>query len=339
MKKATIKDVAKKADVSVATVSRTLNDPASVKQSTKEKVIEVIDELEYDPNPVAKALRLEKVDSIGLIIPNITNTSMAEIIRGAHEELDDQGYNTVLFNSGEDFKREEYYCEIIQNKMLDGVIFVTGTGSTPPIGKLASGLAVCLINRETKLDYVDQIIADEKEGLKLLAYHFYKIGHEKIAFITGNQSTSATQNKIEGFKSLYNEKNLNLNENYIVSGNWTIEGSYLAMKELLGLKERPTAVIIGTDTMALGAISAIRDNGLSIPQDIAISGFDNSPSSEYYIPPLTTLKYPNYKLGKLSARAILSRLENPDMEKKIINIPLDIMIRRSCGYRYDFDKK
>lgn len=338
MRKATIKDVAKKADVSVATVSRTLNDPESVKKSTREKVMDAVEKMEYDPNPVAKALRLNKVNSIGLIVPNITNTSMAEIIRGAHEELGDNGYNTVLFNSGEDFRREEHFCEIIQNTMVDGVIFVTGTGATPPVEMLSSDLAACLINRESELEYVDQVMADEEEGMKLLTYHFYRMGHEKIGFITGNQQTSATKNKLKGYKNFFENNELEYNSEYVVSGNWTIEGAFLAMKELLGLKENPTAVIIGTDTMALGAISAIRDSGLSIPEDIAISGFDNSPSSEYYTPPLTTLKYPNYKLGKLSARSILTRLENPNREKKNINIPLDIMIRKSCGYRMDFDK-
>jgi LacI family transcriptional regulator, repressor for deo operon, udp, cdd, tsx, nupC, and nupG len=337
MKKVNIKDVASKAKVSVATVSRTLNDPESVKESTRKEVMKAVEALDYDPNPIAIALRSNKVKSIGIIIPNITNTSMAEITRGAHEELVSNGNNTVLYNSAEDFRREEYYCEILQNAMVDGVIFVTGTGATPPVEKLASNVAVCLINRETELKQVDQVMADEKEGMRLLCYHFYHLGHKKIAFITGNQNTTATKNKIESYESFFKNYKLEYNKDYIISGHWTIKGAYMAMKELLGQKNIPTAVIVGTDTMSLGALSAIKDSGLKVPEDIVISGFDNSPNSEFYDPPLTTLRYPNYELGKLAARSILYRLKNPDSDKRVITLSLDILIRKSCGYRIGFD--
>ncbi|MFW5986017.1 MAG: LacI family DNA-binding transcriptional regulator [Halanaerobiales bacterium] len=339
MKKSTIKDVAKLADVSVATVSRTLNNPDSVRENTREKVVKAIETLEYDPNPVARALRSNKVKSIGIVVPNITNTSMAEMTRGVHEELVDQGYNTVLFNSNEDFEQEQYFCEILKNTMVDGAIFFPGTGGTPPVENLVPELAVCLINRATELKEVDQIMADEKQGMELLAYHLHRIGHEKIAFITGNYNTSATQNKIKGYRNFFNRVNLPVREEYISTGHWTIDGAYMAMRELLSQKHIPTAVIVGTDTMALGVLSAIEESGLSIPDDIAITGFDNSPNSKFYYPPLTTLKYPNYEMGKLAARSIMKRLKRTGLEKKVINLSLDILIRKSCGYWLNFDRK
>ncbi len=339
MKRPTIKDVAKLAKVSVATVSRALNDPETVKEETRKIVLEAVDELGYDPDPVAQALRSNKVKSIAIIVPNITNAIMAEMTRGAHEELADNGYNTVLFNSDDDFQQEVHYCQILQNTMVDGAIFVTGSGETPPVENISNDLAVCLINREIEDDKVDQVLADEKEGLQLLCYHLHKLGHDKIAFITGLATTTATQRKIAGYKEFIEEAGLKFKENYIISGHWTMNGAYMAMKELLGTEDKPTAVIVGTDTMALGALSAVRDNGLSVPEDIAVTGFDNAPGGEYYHPPLTTLKYPNYEMGQLAARAILNRLKNPQIAKKSIKLPLDITVRKSCGFRLDFAGK
>ena len=337
MKRTTIKDVAKEAKVSVATVSRALNDPEAVKKDTRDRVLEAVKNLNYDPDPIAQALRSNSVKSIAIIVPNITNAIMAEMTRGAHEKLAEKGYNTVLFNSDDNIQQENHYCEILPNSMVDGAIFVTGSGGTPPVEKIADNLAVCLINREIEVENVDQVTADEKEGLQLLAYHLHRLGHDKIAFITGLDITSATQRKINGYKEFINKTGLDYKENYIISGQWTMNGAYMAMKELLGSKERPTAVIVGTDTMALGALSAVRDSGLKVPEDIAVTGFDNAPGSEYYQPPLTTLKYPNYEMGQLAARAILNRLKDPDVDKKSIKLPLDITVRKSCGYRLGFD--
>lgn len=338
MKRATIKDVARMAKVSVATVSRTLNDPDSVKDETKEKVLHAVNSLEYNPDPVAQALRSNQVKSIGIVVPNITNASMAEMTRGAHEELVAQNYNTVLFNSAEDYQREKFFCEILKNTLVDGVIFITGSGETPPVENLAKEMAVCLIDRESDLENVDQIIAKEREGMSLLSSHLYRLGHRRIALITGIGITTATKNRVHGYKDFFTKVDLHVDENYIVSGSWTMQGAYMATKELLSLSKKPSAVIVSTDTMALGALSAALDSGLRVPEDIAITGFDNSPNSAYYNPPLTTLNYPNYEMGKLAARAILNRLKDPTISAKKIVLPLDILLRRSCGYRLPFEE-
>ncbi len=329
MKKPNIKDVANKANVSVATVSRALNKPQSVKEKNRQKVMDAVEELEYDPDPVARALRNNKVKSIAVVVPNITNAIMAEMTEGAHAELAEQNYNTVLFNTSESFEREVYYCDLLKETMVEGAIFITGSGETPPVQKLAQKKAVCLINRHTDCDSVDQIVADEYGGMQLLVYHLYKLGHERIAFITGKEETSATKKKIAGYKEYLEELGLGFNKKFVVSGEWTLKGANLAMKELLQLRQSPSAVIVGTDYMGLGVISAINEAGLSIPDDIAITGFDNASSSEYYNPPLTTLNYPNYELGKMAARAVLNRIEEPDVEKKEISMPLEIKIRKS----------
>jgi DNA-binding LacI/PurR family transcriptional regulator len=315
----------------VATVSRVINNPESVTEERKSKVLDAIRRLDYIPNPIAKALGNNKMRSIAIVVPTVLNTFMAEVMRGIIEVLEKSSYDALIFDSNEDFRREQEFYEILPRKMIDGTVFMGGTGGELDFSSLAERMPVVLIARSETPENVSAYIGDELQGMKRMIVHLVDLGHREIGMISGNLASTDGARRLGCFKEALKEEGLVWKPENCAVGEWTIEGGWRAMRKLLKKELPPTAVVCATDLMAQGALSAAYQEGVRVPEDVSIVGFDNAPGSGYLVPPLTTLKYPNYRLGKLAAHAVLGRLEGQESSYVHKQLPLELLERESSG--------
>jgi DNA-binding LacI/PurR family transcriptional regulator len=337
----TIKTVARKAGVSISTVSRVLNNPDSVTLDKRNRVNKAIEELNYVPNPVARALGSRKVGSIAIVVPTILNPFMSEVMRGVIEVLDEDSYDALVFDSNEQFEREKVFFEVLPHKMIDGAIFLGASGRELDFDILAEKMPVALVARSEEPMMVDTFTADEKQGMLRMVEHLYELGHRRIGHIGGSFGSSDAMRRFGFFKDALKELGIDWNSSFDLFCDWSLQGGYDGMLKLLQKKEQPTAVICATDLIAMGALGAANKAGIRVPEDLSVAGFDNAPSSPFLIPPLTTLKYPNYQIGRLAARSVLKKLHGRDEKRgKSIRkiIPMELIERDSTAKAPFVDK-
>ena len=328
---ATIRAVAARAGVSVATVSRVINNPESVSETRREKVSTAIRELNYIPNPVAKALGSSKLRSLAIVVPTVVNTFMAAAMGGIIEVLEQSSYDALLFDAQESFERERQFFTILPNKMIEAAIFIGGAGQQLDFSALAERMPVALIARSETPENVSAFIGDELQGMKRLVVHLVDLGHTEIGLISGTMNSTDGVRRFGMFKQALESEGLEWRAENCVVGEWTIEGGYQSMQKLLKKRNPPTAVICATDIMAQGALGAAYQGGVRVPQDVSVVGFDNALGSAYLAPPLTTLKYPSYRMGKMAAKSVLQKLEHNSTEYVHKQLPLELLPRQSSG--------
>ena len=317
--------------VFLSTVSRVLNNPHSVKEEKRKRVLNAIKDLNYVPNPVARALGTNKIGTIAAIVPNIINTCAAEMVRGALEELEKHGFDLLLYTSNEEVAREESYSQILKNKIVEGAIFIAGCTNELNFEELSSIMPVALIDRYENTPCVDVLTVDEQLGMNRLVEHLVDFGHRDIGLLTGDIRTPAAVSRIKKFKQALTACGLPFRSEFLASSEWTMQGGYHAFMKLMNRERNPTAIVASSDIVALGALSSAHEMHIRVPEEVSIVGFDNFPESKFSIPALTTLNYPNFKLGKLAAKSILNRLNHacPSGQRKIL--PLELLKRNSSG--------
>lgn len=333
---ANIRDVAKKAGVSVATVSRVLNHPNTVSPTTMEYVLSVIKELNYTPNGLARSLALNKTNTIALLIPNILNPLYMEIVKGVEDVAHKKGYNTLLCNTEENQKKEADYIDMLIKRRVDGLILTASLLNKEEIQQIKKqDITLVMIGKNKNVKHGSVVFTDYMLGGYIATKHLIEIGYKRIAHISGAVHQIENQEKRAGYEKALKENNLPVDKRYIVEGNNEIEGGYLAAKKLLQFKCKPEAIFVANDLMAFGAIDAIKSEGLRIPEDIAIIGFDNIEMSALVEPKLTTVTQPAYKMGLLSARLLFDHIENGDDEEHVhqeIFLQPKLKVRKSCGH-------
>lgn len=325
----TIKTVARQSGVSISTVSRVLNNPDSVTHDKRARVLRAIEELKYVPNPVARALGSRKVGSIAIVVPTILNPFMSEVMTGIIEVLDEDSYDALVFDSNEQYDRERAFKEVLPHKMIDGAIFIGAAGRELDFDALAEKMPVALIARSEQPEAADCFVADEKQGMLRMVEHLHQLGHREIGHIGGSFGSTDGMRRFGFFKDALAELGLEWNPEYDAFTDWYIKGGHDALVKLIAKPRRPTAIICATDLIALGALGAAHEAGIAVPGELSITGFDNAPSSPYLVPALTTLKYPNYRLGRLAARAVLRRLHTGNVKSLRKVIPLELIERAS----------
>lgn len=331
-KKTTIHDVARKAGVSAATVSRVLNTPAIVREETRNRVLAVVQELSYVPNPLAKAFTHDRSRLVALIIPSVLNANFADIIRGAGYELSTEGYGLIIGNSEEELGREVGICRLLRDKSVDGVIFAFGTGDAPPVSELNPRAVTAFIDREADSPYVDTFFVDDTAGMRRICGHLAELGHERIGFLGGAPATVTARRRRAAFLDALTGLGLPTIPGLHLDGEWTMAWGREGCKRLLSRPEPPTAIIACGDHLAIGALRGAADIGRRVPEDVSIAGYDNSPLGRYTTPTLTTLSFPNYELGRRAARAIMRRLYQPSAAPLRWTFPLELVPGESCGW-------
>jgi LacI family transcriptional regulator len=329
----TIKDVAGKAGVSIATVSRALNGSPLVTDETRGKIIKLANELKYTPNMMARGLMLKKSETIGVILPDLHGDFFSEVMKGIDEIARENGYHILVSSSHSDKTEIESMLKVMRSGRVDGLIIMSPhLDSTSLNDYITDDLPVVLLNCSIGEKANESIIIDNFNGAKEMVRHLIKHGHKRIAIIKGEENNFDAEERLKGYRSALYDAGLELNPKLELPGNFNEETGYTAMKKILNLKPRPTAVFASNDAMAIGAISAIQGKGLRIPEDIAIGGFDDVPITKYLKPSLSSVHVPIYDLGTNAASKLIRLIKNENNipEEKIV-LRTTLIVRESCG--------
>ncbi|NLG84894.1 MAG: LacI family transcriptional regulator [Firmicutes bacterium] len=331
----TIRDVAKLAGVSRSTVSRVINAKGEVDPQTAAKVWQAVKELEYHPNTSARALVRQRTDTIGLMLPDVTNPFYEKIIKGIEATTNAAGFNLTFYNTYEDLAgRRRMILSAIEGGKVDGLIIVgshLGDKSTL-LEMIARGLPISLIERSFSDPSIPCVVSDNKTGARLAVEHLLSLGHRRIGFITGNLHYQTAIERLEGYKETLSQHGIPIEDELIAFGDFEHKSGYEAMRQLLALPMPPTAVFASNDMMAIGAIQAIGEAGLSVPNDVAVVGYDDITFASMVHPQLTTIRQPLYEMGALAAQGLIERLKNgleTEPFKKFL--PVELVVRKSCG--------
>ena len=311
-----ILDVALKARVSIATVSRVVNKSHhKVNPATQERVLEVIRELDYRPNALAKGLLMKKTMTIGIIIPDISNPYYAEIVRGIQDVADQAGYAVTLHNTDKKQGGITRYIYLLREKSADGIIFsggiIDGRETVSILRELRERVVV--IGRH-EVDF-PAVMVDNIGGASQAVQHLFDLGHRRIGFIGGPDGSTTALDRLEGYKNALVRNGIKFAPGLVKKGTWNPESGYLLGTELLQGKTRPTAIVAANDQMAFGVIKAAKVLELRVPEDLAVVGFDDIPLGSYFDPPLTTVKIPMHDLGAASMTTLLNLISGEPFEK------------------------
>ena len=334
--RATIYDVAERAGVGIGTVSRTINNSPQIAPKTKEKVLKAIHELNYQPFATAQSLARKKTHMIAAIVPFITGYFYFELLKGIQYEVTQSHYDLILYSVDEISKTDEFLKKTLHERRVDGVLLLSMQISEKKAKMfLKSNIPIVLV--DSYHPDLDSITVENKEGAYLATRHLIHLGHQKVAIIDAQLKSIPAKERLEGYQKALKDAGLFFNKAYLSISNSALEkdvfnreAGYEGMKRLLDLgSDRPTAVFISSDIQAAGAIKAIKEQGLKIPEDIAIVGFDDIELAEYL--ELSTMGQPLFEMGKLSVHRLLERLENPDLKAFKKQFMTHMVIRKSCG--------
>ncbi len=325
----TIKDIAKLANVSHTTVSRALNNSPFINEETKNRIVEIANQLNYVPNYNAKSLVLNKSYNIALFFSSISNgTSPSffyEIVEGANSVIK-ESYNLVV-RGIDDYNN---FAEI-NKRRFDGIILVSQSESDNLFiyDVIRKEIPLVVINRDIPEDYIVNILSNDEKGAYDAIEYLIKNGHSDIAIVEGKKNFKSTIYRKEGYIRALLDNNIQLKNEYMVQGQYDIESGYSCMKNLLALDKVPTAVFCSNDDMAVGAMKAVIEKGLKVPEDISIIGFDDSVVCDYVTPSLTTVKKHSRELSVKGTDKLLTIIENKDASEKKIYIETELIVRES----------
>jgi DNA-binding LacI/PurR family transcriptional regulator len=329
----TIKDIARMAGVSKSTVSRALNKNLYVKERTRRRIIEIAEKLNYRPNAIAKGLALKSTHTIGVVVPDIMISFFSEIIQGIEDIASEEKYNLILGISGYDADKEAQCIRIMQEKRVEGIVISSiGNGANlESIRELKrEKIPFVLVDERLDREPTDYVIIDNTKGAFKLTEHLIKLGHKRIGFI---DASIATRSRLEGYKKALVHYGLGFDEKLVKQGRFNNESyGYKMMKEFLKMRNRPTAVFACNDNMAIGAMRAIKEDRLRIPEDIAVVGFDDVKVASFLETSLTTMAQPKYEIGKMAYQILFEKMKDGD-ESQFRQIVLEpkLIVRESSG--------
>lgn len=330
----TIKEVANRAGVSIATVSRVLNDQPNVTAEARAKVMAAVQALDYRPSRVARCLRTKSTHVIGLIITDIQNLFYTSVTRGIEDVASRNGYSVILCNTDEDAERERLYLEVMHDENVAGIILAsaTETGHDP---KLLNGhIPVVALDRLITDAKVDTVLVDNVGGARKAVSHLLSLGHRRIGLIRGQQEITTSLERQAGYEQALKEYGLPIDPALIRRADFRqVADSRQQTLDLLASPERPTALFTANTLITLGTLMAIHEVGLRIPEDIALVSFDDIPWSTLLNPPLTAVPQPTYEIGTTAADMLLARIANPNRPPTQVRLGLQLVIRESCGAR------
>ncbi|NLW09724.1 MAG: LacI family transcriptional regulator [Firmicutes bacterium] len=329
----TIKDVAKRVGVSPSVVSRALNNRYGVRESTREKIVRAAKEMGYYPNAAARSLVTRRTATIGVMMADLSEPYYTQIIKGMEFSASKSGYTLLFSNSYESLEKSKVLEKMVYAERVDGVVIVgSNIEEQEYILKLVERkVPFVLLERDFADPCINCVYVDNVYGGYLATKYLLDKGHTRIAHISGKIGFQVALDRLEGYKKALREAGLPFEKKLVIPGNFVWQDGYAAMKKLLRLRPRCTAVFTANDTMAFGALQAITESGLSVPEDIAVMGFDDLEFSSLTNPPLTTVSQPRYEMGKEAVRIVTSLIEHGASEEgvKMCYRP-EIVIRRSA---------
>jgi LacI family transcriptional regulator len=327
----TLKDVANHAGVSRATVSRVLNNNPTVAEDLRLRVAAAIKDLGYQPNRAARRLRASSSDVLGLIISDIENPFFTSVVRGVEDSAYAYQMSVVLCNTDEDPEKQRMYLRVMQAEHVAGLI-ISPTNVNEDFTELEqAGIPVILLDRRTDPYETDAVTIDNVAGAYLAVKHLIDLGHERIGMIGGSAHLTTGRERYEGYRKALNAAGIKVDEKLIRVGDFKIDSGYNLMRELITSPQPPSAVFAANNLMTLGALRALRELNVRVPEDMALIGFDDMPWASELCPPLTTISQPTYELGQETVQLLLRRLQNPNAPVRTVTLQPRLVIRESCG--------
>jgi LacI family transcriptional regulator len=329
----TLEDIARLSGVSRSTVSRVINGDVNVKEDTRQKVLEVVGWHNFQPNLAARGLATGRTNVIGLVIPAMvstlfTNPYFSQLIQGVSAACNALEYSIMLWLAEPEYERR-MIRQIIGNGMVDGVVVSSTLIDDPIVVSLhESHMPFVLIGHHPSLD-LNSVDLDNILGARLATLHLLASGRKRTATITGPQNTMAGHDRFLGYRMALEEKGLNFDPALVAEGDFSEAGGYVSMQKILSAY--PDAVFAASDTTAVGALRAIHDAGLRVPQDIAIIGYDDLPIATQLEPSLTTIRQPLQRMGMLAVETLINVIHQPQSPPQRIVIEPELILRESCG--------
>jgi LacI family transcriptional regulator len=336
----TIYEVAKQAGVGIGTVSRALNDSPKVSPQTRARVLKVIKALNYQPHALAQGLARKKTHTLAILIPFFTGYFYVELLKGIQQAAAEHKYDLILYCIDDLSKKDTYLKRALQQRRVDGVLLISLS--------ISESYAKEFKRRELPLVFVDafhpdfdSITVNDQDGAYAAVRHLIQLGHKRVAMITGHLESTPAQHRLSGYKRALAEARITSPARMIVSSDalsgeaaavndgFNKEAGYFAMQNLLARNgERPSAVFVASDVQAIGAMKAVRESGLRVPEDIAIVGFDDIELASYV--GLTTVRQPMFQMGKQGVERLMALMEDPSLPRQHVRIQTELQVRESC---------
>jgi len=329
----TLEDIARLSGVSRSTVSRVINADISVKEATRQKVLKVIQSINFQPNLAARSLATGRTNIIGLVIPAGVTALFVDpyfpiFIQGVSAACNAHGYSVMLWLAEPEFERRTIN-QILHNGLVDGVIVSSALITDPiTISLSESHMPFIQVGRNPNLD-INFVDVDNTRASREATMHLFRLGRKSVATITGPLNQVAGFDRLQGYQLAVQDRQLPERPELVSEGDFTEMGGYTAMLRLL--PQHPDAVFVASDMMAVGAIRAIREANLRVPEDIAIVGFDDIPTAAQMDPPLTTVRQPVRSMGAIAVETLIDLIANPGVQTRHILIATEMVIRSSCG--------
>ncbi len=335
--RATIKDIAAIAGTSTATVSLALNGSDSrISEGTRERIVKIAKELNYRPNQAAVNLKLNKSRTVGLIVPDIRNDFYSYVAKGFEDACRRSGVSVMLCNTGDSYERETEYIEVLDSKGIDGIVVsMSSTGNREKAEKTlelltARGIPFVLLDATAAKEDMNFVTIDSARGGALVAGHLRSLGHERIAVITGPLYLSGVSERLDGFLAAYTAEGAAFDKDLLVESDYSFEGGRAACERLLK-KGGFSAIFAFNDMMAIGAYGVLRANGLHVPQDVSLVGFDDIFAASIIDVPLTTVRQPMYTMGERAAQVLCELTDGKAGEPQLIRYTPELIVRASTA--------
>lgn len=332
---ATLRDVARLASVHVATASRALS-PATrsqVKADTAARVLRAARTLGYRPNPIARSLKTSRTQSVGLVIPDLTNPLVPPMVRGAEDVLSAAGYIAWIVNTDNDLEREQVQVQSLRSRQVDGLLVATARRAHPFLESLhGEGVPMVLANRYPDAGVFSSVCADNARGTEAAVRHLVALGHSRIAHVAGPQDLSTGVTRRRGYLQAMRDCGLVEDLTLVVECRaWTEQEGARALGDLLDSGTEVTAVVAAHDRLALGCLGALTARGMRCPEDVSIVGFNDMPFMDKLRPPLTTVRVEHHDVGAEAARLLLDVLADPARGARTVFLPTSLVVRGSTG--------
>jgi DNA-binding LacI/PurR family transcriptional regulator len=330
----TMRQIAERAQVSIGTVSHVINETATVRPKLRERVIEAIRSMGYQPSALAQGLRKNRTNMLGMVIPDITNPFFPGVVRGVEDVAYKRSFRVILCNADNDPSKEASYVRELRSYHIAGLLIIPAVG--PDIaGHLrayaSASVPVVCIDRVPDGWKGDAVLVANAEGAYLATRHLIQMGHKRLAVIAGPLKLTNAAERLKGFTRALNEAHIEIEPEFVQEARFDAASGYQAALRLLRMLPRPTAIFACNDLMAFGVLEAARELGLRCPEDLSIAGFDSLEFAKLTDPSLTSVYQPGYQLGATAARLLLQRIDGMRLAPQKILLPTELKRRNSVG--------
>lgn len=324
-----IKDIARECKVSATTVSRALNNSKEISKKTRELVLKTCDERGYIPNSSARSLILNKTNMIGLLIPDITNQYYAYVSKGVSSYLEKIGYGLVLCNSDRNKENENRYINFLSQKRVDGIILIPVKPKAADYKKIIENVPLVMVDNYVNDLEISYVGNDNYSGARKIISHMLRQGYRKIGVILGDESSSASNERLRAYKDILIENNIKIKEEILLNSSATFEAGFELAKILIN--QKVDSIFTINDSVAMGVMKYCHMNNIQIPKDIGIAGYDDIEQAAMLPVPLTTVHQRKFELGKTAAKVLIDEINNNQSAKQQIILQPELIIRKSCN--------